>query len=175
MSLSVNLYQINKTNFNEFSKNYESYNLEFNENNCSIFEQNYEGLIFLFSTYYNQELPESLEKLFYPQDFIGQEIDFSTIDFDNMEDFPESTSTHYLNPDDIIEINETLNTIDNESILNFYDADNFNANDIYPSVWHNDESEDQAFNKRHLEEGLQLLKETISKAKENQNYILFFS
>ncbi|MBE8726109.1 DUF1877 family protein [Flavobacterium hungaricum] len=174
MSQSLNLYQINKSNFEELSKNYQSYNLDFSDHNSSIFEQNYEGLIFLFSTYYNQELPESLEKLFYPQDFIGEEMNISDIDFDNIDDFPEASSTYYLNPETIKEIDTILNSIENDIILSFYDADNFNANDIYPNAWHNDESEDQAFNKRHLEEGLQLLKETISKAKKNQNYILFF-
>ncbi|MTH15981.1 DUF1877 family protein [Flavobacterium sp. LC2016-01] len=175
MSQSVNLYQISKENFEAFSIHYESFNLDFNENNSSIFDQNFEGLIYLFLAYYDQQMPESLEKLFYPQDFIGEEVDFNNIDFDNIEDFPESTSTYYLNPTAIKEVNTALNTIENNKILDFYNASDFNSNDIYPGVWHNDEREDQAFNKRHLEEGLQLLKETISQAHSNENYILFFT
>jgi len=174
MSQSVNLYQISKNNFEEFSKNYEYFNFDFSENDSSIFDQNFEGLIYLFSSYYNQQLPESLDKFFYPQNFIGKEIDFSEIDFDNFEDFPESTSTYFIDPTTIGQVNSILVTIENNKILDFYNADNFNLNDIYPGVWHNDESEDQAFNKKHLEEGLQLLKETIFQANTNENYILFF-
>ncbi|KUJ60736.1 hypothetical protein AR687_17075 [Flavobacteriaceae bacterium CRH] len=174
MSQSVNLYQISKKNFEEFSNNHESFDFNFSENNSSIFDQNFEGLLYLFSTYYDQQLPESLEKLFFPKDFIGKDIDFNEIDFDNIEDFPESTSISFINPTTISEVNTFLHTIENDKILASYNADDFNLNNIYPGVWHNDESEDQAFNKRHLAEGLQLLKETISQASNNENYILFF-
>lgn len=174
MSQSLNLYQISKANFEEFSKNHESFNLDFSEYNSSIFDQNFEGLIFLFSSYYFDQLPKSLEELFYPQDFIGEYVNFSEIDFDTIEDFPESTSIYFLNPVVIKEINSVLENIQNDKILDFYSADLFNTYDIYPTVWHDDESENKAFNKRHLKEGLVLLKHTISQASINENYILFF-
>lgn len=174
MSQSLNLYQISKANFQEFSRNHESFHFDFSDDNSSIFDQNFEGLIFLFSSYYNDQLPQHLEKLFYPQDFIGDPVDFNEIDFDAVEDFPESTSIYFLNPETIKEINAILEKIKNDEILEFYNAENFNLNDVYPAVWHHDENENQAFNKRHLREGLKLLKHTISQASSNENYILFF-
>jgi hypothetical protein len=174
MSQSINLYQISKDNFEVFSIDSESFDYDFNENNSSVFDKNFEGLIYLFLCYYDQKLPESLEKLFYPQDFIGEEVDYNNIDFENIEDFPESIAIYYLNPTIIKEIKTVLDTIENNKILDFYNADDFNNNGIYPEVWHTDENEDLAFNKRDLEEGLQLLKETISHAYHNGNYILYF-
>ena len=175
MSQSVNLYQISRIQFEQFSTNKESYNFKFSNDNSSVFDQNFEGLNFLISTYYKGHLPEALEKLFSPQEFVGEEIDYSEIDFDNLDDLPETNAIYFLSPQSIAEVDIVLNKVDNLILLNFYNADNFNANDIYPNIWHNDESEDQAFNRRHLEEGLKLLRKTISSASENDNYILYFT
>jgi len=175
MSQSVNLYQISKDDFEEFSKNYKTVNLEFTDDNSSVFDQNFEGLNFLLSSFFGEQLPEPFEKLFYPQEFIGDEIDYNQFDLDDIVNFPESNAVYFIDPKNILEINETLNKIDNDKILSFYNALNFNVNDVYPSVWHNDESEDQAFNKRHLEEGLELLRKTFSKASNSKSYILLFN
>jgi len=175
MSQSTNLYMISKLDFEEFSKNPESYNLVFDDCNSSVFDQNFEGLYFLFSSFYKDQLPEFLEKLFYPKDYIGEAIDYGTIDFDDFDALPESKAIYYLDSLTVKEIAKALKTIKKEALLEFYNADKFNANDVYPHAWHNDESENQAFNKRHLKEGLELLEKTFTNANIEDNYILFFS
>lgn len=174
MSQSVNLYRISRDEFQKFSLNKNSYNFNFSNGNSSVFDQNFEGLNFLFLLYYKEQLPEVLKHLFYPQEFVGEEIDFEEIDYDNLDDFPESNAIYFLNPERVTEVDTILNIMDNEKVINFYNSDNFNLNDIYPTTWHNNESEDQAFNKKHLEEGLNLLKKTISQASKNEDYILYF-
>ncbi|NMH28244.1 DUF1877 family protein [Flavobacterium silvaticum] len=174
MSQSVNLYQIDAVEFRKFSANQEAYDFKFDDTNSAVFDQNYEGLNFLLETYFAGEFPESLEEVFYPTEFVGEEIEFDALDFEDPEDFPESTATYFLKPEVISHANKILESLDADDVLRLYDADSFNKNDIYPTVWHTNESPDQAFNKRHLAEGFDLLKKTLADADSKGNYILYF-
>lgn len=175
MSISTNLYQINGLAFSELQKNHENYQIAFDEDNSSVFEQNFEGLQFLFARYYSENLPDEINLLFNPVDVIGEEVDYSAINWDDIDGFPESSAIYYVKPSDIEKIFRTLQKIDKAGLLGFYNAEEFNQNDIYPGVWHTDESSDKAFNKGHLSEGFDLLYKTISKAAKNNNYILYFT
>jgi hypothetical protein len=75
------------------------------------------------------------------------------------EDILPDESISYLDFEKVKAIKLFLDQVDTDLLLNTYDADELNDKGVYPCIWHNDESPDQAFNRRHIKEGLESLKE----------------
>jgi hypothetical protein len=175
MSHSVNLHRLSRAEFEKLSSNKETYKFNFSDETSSVFDQNFEGLRFLFLTYYQNHLPAVLEKIFSPEEYIGEEIDYNDFDFSSLNDILTATPLYFISPNSAAEADEELRRVDNLKLLRGFDAAHFNANDVYPKIWHHNETEDEAFNRRHLEEGLDLLRQTISTARETDSYIIYFT
>jgi Domain of unknown function (DUF1877) len=81
----------------------------------------------------------------------------------------------YLEPDKIIEINNLLDKFSEDKIREFYNSKELNQYGIYPQVWHNDNSENLAFNERNLTEDFSIMKSIFKEAENENDYILVFA
>ena len=173
MSQSASLYPITPAEFELLKLESDLEQLPDVSTRAEIFEHNFEGLQFLLAKYFKGADLEVINEIFSPSEFLGEEIDYTAIDFE--DDFDEvEQPLFYVSPEKVKAINALLATVEEEKFLSLYNADELNANEVYPEAWHNDEADDQLFNKRHLEEGLRYLKQLFNEAAANGNYIFSF-
>jgi hypothetical protein len=173
MGQSATLYRIDKNEFARLEMEPSSFNIKRTLGHMT-FEQNFEGVLFLLHKLCSDSERTMIQEIFFPIDSIGRKMDSE--DFDILADlsFLETDSIYYLNKDKINSTLGILNRIDKHQFLDLYDPRELNDNGIYPAVWHSDESPNQAFNKRHIEEGFDKLLKLFNKAAENENLILAF-
>ena len=177
MGQSATLYAIDKNDFKKIAANPEDSGLIKLARYYEIFDKSFEGLRFLLSKNQNTNISELVDQVFYPKGFVGEEIDYSKLDFDNLpQDFDfEKQPIYYNSPERVLEIANFLNTLSLDFIAAQYDADELNANNIYPNdIWNNHIEENYAFNARHMTEEFRNLKVFFNKAKENDDYVLSF-
>ena len=173
MSQSATLYPITPSEFELLKQEADLDQLQDVSTRAEIFEQNFEGLQFLLAKFFKGNELTVINEIFSPSEFLGEEIDYTAIEFE--DDFDEvEEPLFYVSPEKVKAINALLVTVDDDKFLSFYNADELNTNEVYPESWHNDEEDDQLFNKRHLEEGLRYLKELFREAAANGNYIFSF-
>ena len=173
MSQSATLYPITPSEFELLKHEAGLDQLQDVSTRAEIFEQNFEGLQFLLAKFFKGNDLTVINEIFSPSEFLGEEIDYTAIEFE--DDFDEvEEPLFYVSPEKVKAINALLVTVDDDKFLSLYNADELNANEVYPESWHNDEADDQLFNKRHLEEGLRYLKELFREAAANGNYIFSF-
>lgn len=176
MSQSTTLYRISKQKFNDLeSSGGESFNASLAKNYITL-EGSFMALEFILSKDQDDSVIEQVSELFNPSQSIGEQtigiddIDsFEEFDFDNL-----GASIPYLDAATIAGIHAFLNKVSNEELESLYDADELNSNGIYPEMWHNDNSPEQAFNFRHVSDDFTGLKEIIKKAAEEGDYIVIF-
>jgi hypothetical protein len=139
------------------------------------FDQNFEGLIFLLHKI-NSASPRGLiDGIFFPTQYLGNKLVGSEeVLGSSSEDILPDESISYLDFEKVKAIKLFLDQVDTDLLLNTYDADELNDKGVYPCIWHNDESPDQAFNRRHIKEGLESLKELFDDAVETNSLILSF-
>jgi hypothetical protein len=175
MGQAATLYRISQDQFDRLKKEPTSFKIEMTVDH-KTFEQNFEGLMFLLNKVSLNSHRNLVQELFYPSESLGNSVNFEQDDFDRLGDqsFLENESVSYLSNEKIQVIKLFLAGIDEHQLLRTYDAKELNDNGIYPCVWHNDESPDQAFNRRHIQEGFQNLKQLFEEAVENKSLILAF-
>ncbi|MFD1293858.1 DUF1877 family protein [Lutibacter holmesii] len=175
MGQSSTLYEIDKLNFEKVKKDTSLFKSDLSKS-YTIFEQNFFGLEFILKKTIDKKLTEKIDQIFNPKCYLGEPVDYENIDFSQI-DFSEieDNSIYYLNPELIKEINVILNAISNSEFIMNYNSVELNKNRIYPEVWHDDESDDQVFNKKHIAEGIEQLKSILDRAEKSENYIFVFS
>jgi hypothetical protein len=108
------------------------------------------------------------------------DIDLEHIDLETLspeeeqELFAWEDAVSFLPAEKIRSINAILGKLTKEEIALRYNPNELNAHDVYPGVWHNDNSPEQAFNLCHLQKDFEKLKELIGKAVKEKDYILRF-
>jgi Domain of unknown function (DUF1877) len=121
---------------------------------------------------------ETAKELFSPSKYLGEKIDIDSPEFlaldenKQMELFESGGMIFYLSPDEILKSSKFLNQIEEELIISNYNSKEFNDKGIYPSIWHDDNSENMVFNLRELLEILRNMKTFFSKASESSNYVI---
>jgi Domain of unknown function (DUF1877) len=105
-------------------------------------------------------------------------IDFSTMTDEQKLDFFLNTDlssiVSYLDKKTVSSISKLLNSQTEQSVVQNYDADELNSNNVYPCIWRNDYSFDYAFNIRQVLEGFGRLKSFFQKAHDEKDYILVY-
>lgn len=132
------------------------------------------ALEYILSKGRNQSTIELVIEIFNPTQAIGGQ-DFD--EFAAIEDFDLAEiafSTPYIGMATIAGINAFHDKISTADIANLFDAAELNKQGIYPEVWHNDNSPDQAFNVRHMMEDIEELKSLVGQAAEVQDYIMVY-
>lgn len=141
----------------------------------TTFEKSFEGLLFLITKGSRPEDISIVRQIFYPEAYIGEEIDFENIDIDALpDDFDFDKQPLYFNdPATVSEIADLLASIEPGNIIALFDHTELNEHDIEPGqVWTDDERDGVTFNARHMATELQELKAIYEKAKEQGAYIV---
>ena len=174
MSQSATLYLISNERFELLEDNPDKTKIQFLSYGNETFEQTHEGLSFLLEKFFKGEDLTLIKEIFEPTEFIGEGLDddlYESHTIDDIENF-EDNAIYYLDPILIARINLLLNSLDLNIVLNAYNSAEFNNNAVYPEVWHDDESEGQAFNKAHLKESLESLVHFFKAAASSDDYVL---
>lgn len=170
MGQAISLYEISKEQFDILAQNPSCFEEEMTEQ-YEVFDQNFEGVLFVLQKTVSDEYKEVIQEVFYPNDSVGESIDFDNI---KDESIFKETLISYLPPKRVKFLNEILNNIDKECFLSQYNSTELNENRIYPSVWNDEKASDSAFNKRHLEEDFDSLRFLFNDASSYENYIIMF-
>jgi hypothetical protein len=172
MGQAATLYRIGQDQFNRLQNNSAGFTIKMTLDH-KTFDQNFEGLIFLLTKVSPSPMHDLIHEIFYPGNSLGDATRFEQGDFDPLSDeFAEPI--RYLNTENIRATKLFLDGVDERQLLSMYDSKELNDNGIYPGVWHNDESADQAFNRRHIQEGFQSLKQLFDEAVEEKSIVLVF-
>lgn len=172
MGQSITLYRISKDTF-ERLKNGENFKTS-SAKSYSIFNGSFMGLEFLLSKGQDKDTRQLITEIFAPSLSISEENKEQIFIDEPLEGFEEDIIS-YLENLKITQINNILEKVSEAEFRSRYNPKELNNNYIYPSVWHNDNSQDQAFNERHLAEDFSSLKKIFKHATEEQDYILVFA
>ncbi|SFW17603.1 DUF1877 family protein [Chitinophaga sancti] len=141
----------------------------------TTFEKSFEGLLFLITKGSRPEDISIVRQIFYPEAYIGDEIDFENIDIDTLpDDFDFDKQPLYFNdPATVSEIADLLSSIEPGNIIALFDHTELNEHDIEPGqVWTDDERDGVTFSAQHMATELLALKAIYEKAKEQGAYII---
>ena len=175
MGQSSTFYEIKETDFNKIKDEPSLFNISETES-LETLEQNAFGIEFILKKMLDSKHHEIVEELFYPKVYLGKKPDYGNMDFDQviLDEF-EDNSIGFLTPNQILLMDNLLRSITANGLEKSYNSSELNSNRIYPEVWHDNELNDQAFNKTHIAEGIEQLKSILDRAKRNGNYIFVFS
>lgn len=177
MSQSATLYRISTKQFRMIEKMEAKYikPSEFADGYVS-FQGSFMGLEFILSMGLDQQGRELIVEIFNPTHYIGPtDTNIFNLDSDEEEQFWEmENAVGYLKPNKVKTINEILNNIHEEEITNNYNAEELNANGIYPCSWHEDDSIGKAFNRRQVLDDFKHLSSFIQAATIEDNYVLSY-
>ena len=177
MGQSATLYRIDKSDFSKIIDNPNDFDLFKITKGYEIFDKSFDGLQFVLSKGLDKNNKELIEQIFYPKTFVGEQIDFSKIDFENLpDDFDlEDHTISYNDPDKVLEISQLLETITVDKFQSNFDHNELNKHEIYPGdIWNDKKQENIAFNVRHMTLEFQSLKSIFEKARDNSEYLLSY-
>jgi hypothetical protein len=164
MSQSTTFYRISKDKFRELETSGGEFEIS-SAKNYVTFEGSFMALEFILSKDRDDPTAELVSELFNPGQSIGEQnpgiddFDFEEFDFDDMR-----SSIPYLDVAAISSIHAFLDQVSTEDIESLYDAEELNSNGIYPELWRNDNSPEQAFNLRHVSQDFEELRSIVRKA-----------
>ena len=177
MGQSATLYRIDKSDFSKIVDNPNEFGLFKITKGYEIFDKSFDGLQFVLAKGLDSESKNLIELIFSPMTFIGEEIDLSKIDFDNLPDDIDllKQPIYYNDPTKVSEICNLLDIISLEKFQNNFDHNELNRQGIYPSdIWNEETADNIAFNVRHMTIEFQNLKSIFKTAKENGEYLLSY-
>lgn len=169
MSQCATLYRITKEDFEKIVAQQDSLDLLDTKADYATFAGTHEGLKFLLSKFGN---PELVEQIFYPNSFIGHEVDYKNMDDEALESL--SSRIYYLAPKVIIEIAALLDQIQVDHFRKHFDPEELNKENIYPWQWTNNKENDTAYNEEHITQDFENLKSLFETSILNKNYILSY-
>ena len=177
MGQSATLYSIDKKDFSKIIDNPKDFGLFQIKKDYEIFDKSFDGLQFVLSKGLDNVNKELIEHIFYPRTFIGEQLDFTKIDLDNLPDdfsFEEHTVS-YNEPSMVLKICNLLGTISLATFQGNFDHRELNNQEVYPTdIWNDETEENIAFNVRHMSVQFENLKAIFKTAKENCDYLLSY-
>lgn len=140
------------------------------------FQGTFMGLEFILLKDQDKSSTSLIEEIFNPKKTLGQKdttrLNFSRLSEDEVEDLYDFI--YYLPADKVGKITAILNKITDQQVGDNYNAEELNANEIYPGCWQNDNSENQAFNKGNIKEDFRELKDFFNQAMWDKHYVLCY-
>ena len=151
MSQTATLYRISSDTFEQLVES--GNNREFDITSVkdqATFQGSFMGLEFILSKGKDASTTQLIREVFNPRLILGGQ-DFTSLTPEEQFEFYESESViSYLDPTTISKLNTFLDKVTDDDIRTRFNSEELNENGIYPEVWHNDNSPDQAFNLRHM-------------------------
>ncbi|MFC7000122.1 DUF1877 family protein [Rufibacter roseus] len=175
MGQSATLYRISKTDFEDNRSDQQQ--LISLAKGFATFEKFFMGLDFILKKGEDDSTQVVLDEIFNPvcYDENGIEPDFSKLSDEELHDlFFNGSLLSYLPSEKIRAVNSKLERLTKQEVASRFNAEELNENDIYPNVWHSDNSPEQAFNLNHILEDFEKLKNLFSQASKEEEYILQF-
>lgn len=175
MSQSATLYRVSKDTFIQLNKPDNKLSFDINSaKSYSVFLGSFMGLNYILSKGQNDATIEIVNQIFYPKQSIGEQGFEGLTPEEQFEYYESGLYISYLDPSIISKILHFISNFSQTDLHSKYDAKELNDNGIYPEIWHNDNSHDQAFNERHILEDLDQLKIIIQQANIDGDYIFVF-
>lgn len=137
------------------------------------------GIEFILRKAYDNFFRQEINEFNYPSTHLGKIIDYDSIEFKNLTAFEQSdlfNSTpriEYISDMNVKRISSFLNQIQENEIKKAYNSKQLNENGIYPRVWHDDESENLAYNLRCILDDIKLLTSFFQNASNENDYVLW--
>jgi len=172
MSQTATLYRISQDVFKKLSNPDVKQKFDIDSaKDHSIFQGSFMALEYILSKGQGDSTVEFIKEIFNPKHSLGEQ-DLETMSPEEEFNFYESGFfIPFLETSTISDISKILAAISPEDISSKYHAKELNDNNIYPGVWHNDNSPDQAYNRQHILEDFEELKKIIRQAEIEQDYI----
>ena len=85
MGQSATLYEIKEDVFKKIAVDPSCFEINMTRH-YEVFEKNFEGLLFLLSKSVSIESKDIVQQIFYPLDYLGESIDFGSIDIGNLDE-----------------------------------------------------------------------------------------
>ena len=177
MGIKASYIQVSESSFKRIKKQVllnQNIKIENFEKDSFYIENSFLGLQFILT----KGLGNSLDKIFDGDDYLCsvdyESEDFKKLSFDErFEIFENTCQESYLSPERIAELDKLTKGIKQTYLKKWYDSDELNRNQIYPEVWHDDETEDKVYNLEDLKKCFIKWREFISKvAKNKTDYII---
>jgi Domain of unknown function (DUF1877) len=171
MGMILNIIEIDSEDFQKYNGNPLEFNYDAALSSISL-EKNYDGIRYLLNKYDFEGIELLGDKIINPHEVLGGPIDFDSLDLENYDDLDKILDQiSFISNTDVKMLNSYLKDIDKTKLLDLYHSKELNTNDIYPAIWHDDESEDLGYNRRHIENGFDRLFELYAKVANNSNFI----
>lgn len=177
MGLSASLYRIDQKDFSKIIDNPKDFGLFKLEKGCEIFVKSFDGLQFVLLKMVEDMHKDLVEQIFFPNKFIGEQIDYSKLDFENLpDDFDfDEQSISYNDPNTVTQIHNLLETFSIQKFQENFDYEELNNHDIYPGdIWNNSKDDNIAFNVGHMTIEFLNLKSIYKEANDHNDYILSY-
>lgn len=135
------------------------------------FQGSFLGLEYVLCKGKDSETIDMILEIFNPQQqLIGKDFDNFSVD-ERFDFYMNSRFASYLDKLEVSRIHELLDSFSESDITAVYNAQELNDKNIYPEVWHNGNSSEQAFNQRHIVEDFNQLKLLLAQANKDKDYI----
>jgi Domain of unknown function (DUF1877) len=175
MSQSATFYRVSQDTFRQLenSNNKQHFDIS-SAKDYTTLQGSFMALEYILSKAQDLSAIELINELFDPkQSLDGPDLESLTLE-KKMEFYENGGVIHYLDNATISKLSGLLDKFSELDIHSKYDSDELNNNRIYPEVWHNDNSPDQAYNERHILDDFVQLKKIIKQAADDIDYILVF-
>ena len=176
MSQSATLYRVSQDSFGQLerSNNKKAFNIPSISKSYTTFQGSFMALEFILSKGQEVSTIEIISEIFNPKQSMVEQGFEGMTPSEQMEFYADGGFIHYLDKSKVSNINHLLEKISESDIHELYDSKELNDNGIYPDVWHDNNSLDQAFNERQILEDTTELKNIFKLADKDKDYILVF-
>ncbi len=176
MSQSATFYRVSQNTFRQLenSNNKKHFDISTAKDYTTL-QGSFMALEYILSKAQDPYAIELINELFNPTQSLGEpDLESLTLE-EKMEFYENGGAIQYLDNVTISKLSGLLDKFSESDIHSKYDSNELNSNRIYPEVWHNDNSPDQAYNERHILDDFVPLKKIIKQAADDMDYILVFA
>ena len=175
MGQSAVLHSLDNNTFAQLAANPASFEYYKVAVASACFDKTFEGLRFVLCKA-KPEAASLLTHVFEPLLFVGEEIDYANLNWDNLPpDLSlDGTAVYYHDPATVEALSIYIATITDQAFRQAFDPDELNRAGIYPEIWNREESANNGFNEQALVEEFQELQQFLSKASAGSHYCICY-
>jgi hypothetical protein len=141
-----------------------------------VFDKTFQGLTYTLSKGQDLETVALMEHLFEPSTFLGPEIDWSEVNWEEERDLIVELEAriYYHSPVTVAAIARCLARVTAEDVLAAFDPEEMNQLGVYPCVWNRHQEPDDAFNEWEIVQEFQRLQQFFTRINTSNNYCLVY-
>ncbi|SFQ82349.1 DUF1877 family protein [Hymenobacter arizonensis] len=175
MGLSAVLHSLDKRTFDQLAADPASFKYYRVAVASASFDKTFEGLQFVLCKA-KPAAADLLSRLFYPLLFVGEELDYAHLDWDNLPpDAPlDGTAVYYHDPATVQALATHVATITDPDVRHAFDPDELNREGIYPEIWNREADANNGFNEHALVEEFHYLQQFLAQASAGGHYCVCY-